>query len=172
MNRLRKYFDQKGVEIREVEGYSKLELSVRLSLEEDALHIELNFLKEVFEDPEYKAKANERTKENVMKRQKKIFSQFKEYDMDNKQYENISEKTDQTQLGEMIEKYRRRQSSSHDEKAYKERIERYKKEEDRGSKGYQGPYKKKYFNREDKKYYNDREFKDRSRSRDLSLIHI
>ena len=35
MERLSKYADQKGVEIREVEGYSKLELFVRLRLEEE-----------------------------------------------------------------------------------------------------------------------------------------
>ena len=136
------------------------------------------WFEEIGEDPKY-----ERTK--VLKEQNKIVSQCKELEMDKNQYENISAKTDQKHLGKMIEKYRRRQPSSHCEKEYKARIERYKKEEDRELNdsgrsstykeeevGYRGPYKKKYYNRVDKRYYNDREFKDRSRSRDLSLIHI
>ena len=36
--------------------------------------------------------------------------------------------------------------------------------------GYRGPYKKIYYNRVDKRYYNDREFKDRSRSRDRANV--
>ena len=181
MDRLSKYVDHKGVEIRGVEDYSKLELFVHLRLEEevleneeDALEERINFVKEISEDPKYKAcMLNEKSlkiivseRTNLMKQQQKIFSQIEECEMDKKQYEKISEKTDQKNLGEMIEKYRRRRSSSVYKAEYKRRIEKYK-ERDRG---YQGPYKKKYFNREDKKYYNDREFKDRSRSRDRANV--
>ena len=148
-----------------------------MRLEEDDLAVLVDYwFKDFGEDPKY-----ERTK--VLKEQNKIFSQCKECEMDKKQYENISEKTDQKHLGEMIEKYRRRRTESSFEAICKARIERYKKEEDREFNdrsrsstykeeevGYRGPYKKKYYNRVDKKYYNDREFKERSRSRDRANV--